>query len=275
MDDPDFYADWPKQVPTQDALVQLIRSKLDRLVRSNDFSGCVSVSDGSRMIVEECRGPAERRFNVPVDRHTTFHIGSMNKMFTAVAIAQLVEAGKLAWNDTLALRLPDYPDQAAARAITVWQLLHHTAGLGDFLVPELFAHRENFVDVADYVDLIARQPRVGEPGGEWRYSNAGYLLLGRIIERVSGESYFDYIQRHVFAPAGMTASGFDRVDDVVPGLAVGYYREGPFSDAWKADWLKTPYRASPVVVLAMSLLGLGWGLAEVEDGQGQGARPPR
>lgn len=242
MDDPALYARWPREAPARAALPGLIRATLDQFVRANDFSGCVTVSDGEKTLFDECRGLAERRFGVPVDHQTKFHIGSMDKMFTAVAIAQLVEAGKLSWDDALARRVPEYPDHAAASGITVWQLLHHTSGLGDFLVPELFEHREKYVDPADYLGLIARQPKTGEPGKEWSYSNAGYMLLGRIIENVSGERYPDYIQHHVFAPARMQASGFDRLDDVVPGLAVGYYHEGPFSGTWKADWFKTLYR---------------------------------
>ncbi len=245
IDDPALYADWPETAASYAEIARLTEAALDILVLTNDFSGCVTVTDGAKMIVDKCLGTAERRFNVPVDRETKFHIGSMNKMFTAVAIAQLVEARKLSWEDTLALRVPEYSDHVAAKKITVWQLLHHTSGLGDFLVPELFEHREKFVDPSDYLGLIARQPKVSEPGGEWSYSNAGYMLLGRIIENVSGESFFDYMQRYVFTPAGMAASGFDRLDDVVPQLAVGYYREGAFSDVWKSDWLKVPYRGSP------------------------------
>lgn len=245
VDSPTLYANWPETGVTQAEIARLTKAGLDQLVRTNDFSGCVTVTDGKKTIVDECRGFAERRFNIPVDRQTKFHIGSMNKMFTSVAIAQLVEVGKLSWDDTLALRVPEYPDQAAANKITVWQMVRHLSGLGDFLVPELFEHREKFVDPADYLGLIARQPKAGEPDGEWSYSNAGYMLLGRIIENVSGESYFGYIQRNVFAQAGMTDSGFDRVDDVVPKLAVGYFREGAFSTEWKADWLKVPYSASP------------------------------
>jgi len=245
VDDPALYADWPEAAASQAEIVQLTRDALDHLVKSNDFSGCVTVTNGAETIFDECRGLAERRFNVPVNHATKFHIGSMNKMFTAVAIAQLVEAGKLSWSDTLALRVPEYPDKAAANKISVWQLVRHMSGLGDFLVPELYENREKFVDPADYLELIARQPIVGEPDAEWSYSNAGFMLLGRIIENVSGEGYSDYIQKHVFAPAGMTASGYDRVDDVVPTLAVGYFREGPFSTKWKADWLKVPYSASP------------------------------
>lgn len=245
VDDPALYADWPEAASSQAEIVRLTGAALDHLVKSNDFSGCVTVTDGAKTILDECRGLAERRFNVPIDHATKFHIGSMNKMFTAVAIAQLVEAGKLSWNDTLAMRVPEYPDQAAASKISVWQLVRHMSGLGDFLVPELYENREKFVDPADYLELIARQPIVGEPDTEWSYSNAGYMLLGRIIENASGQSYTDYIQHHVFAPAGMTDSGYDRVDNIVPKLAVGYFREGPFSTEWKADWLKVPYSASP------------------------------
>ena len=245
MDDPSLYAGWPKGAVARDELKRVVRDTLDKLVRTNDFSGCLTVAAGSETLIDECRGLAERRFGVPVDRQTKFHIGSMGKMFTAVAIAQLVEAGKLSWDDTLAQRVPEYPDHEAAKKITVWQLLHHTAGLGDFFVPEFFQQREKFVDAADYLDLIARQSKVSEPGKDWNYSNAGYVLLGRIVENVSHENYFDYVGRHVFAPAGMDASGFDRLDDVVPKLAVGYFRAGLFSSEWKADWMKGPFKGGP------------------------------
>ena len=245
MDDPALYADWPKNAVSHAEMARLIHGTLDRLVRTADFSGCVTVTDHAETIFDECRGVAERRFAVQVDQQTAFHIGSMNKMFTAVAIAQLVEAGKLSWDDTVAQRVPEYPDHDAAKKITVWQLLHHTAGLGDFLVPEYFAHRENFIDPADYLDLIARQPKVSEPGNDWNYSNAGYVLLGRIIENVSREGYCDYVQRHVFAPAGMHASGFDRMDEITPKLAVGYFHDGMFSSVWKADWSKVQFKGGP------------------------------
>jgi CubicO group peptidase (beta-lactamase class C family) len=226
-------------------LARLIHATLDQLARTADFSGCVTVTDHAKTVFDECRGMAERRFGVPVDGQTTFHVGSLDKMFTAVAIAQLVEGGKLAWEATLADLVPDYADREAAKKITVWQMLHHTAGLGDYLVPEYFAHRENFIEAADYLDLIARQPKVGEPGKDWNYSNAGYALLGRIVEIVSRERYDDYIQRHVFAPAGMQSSGFDRLDDIVPKLAVGYFHDGMFSSAWKADWSKIQFKGGP------------------------------
>jgi CubicO group peptidase (beta-lactamase class C family) len=246
MDAPDLYTGWPKGAVSRARMTQLIHATLDRLVRSNDFSGCVMVADGGKTVFDECRGLAERNFRVPIDHQTRFHVGSISKMFTAVAIAQLVEAGKLSWNDTLAMRVPEYPDQAAARKITVWELLHHTAGLGgDFLVPEFFRQREKFINPVDYLDLIAHQPKGGEPGKQWNYSNTGYILLGRIIENVSHEHYFDYIQHHVFAAAGMTASGFDNLDEVTPKLSVGYFHDGLFSSEWKANWMKIPFKGGP------------------------------
>jgi D-alanyl-D-alanine carboxypeptidase len=245
VDDPALYATWPKTAVPHAQIVRLAHDALDRIVRASDFSGCLTVFDGAATIFDECRGAAERNFGTPVNHETRFHIGSMDKMFTAVAIAQLVDAGKLSWDSTLAQLVPEYADHETARKITVWQLLHHTAGLGDFFVPEFFANREKFVNPADYLDLIARQPKVGEPGGDWNYSNAGYILLGRIVEKASGENYFDYIQRHVFVPAGMTASGFDSQADVTPRLATGYFHDGLFSTVWKANAMTLPFKGSP------------------------------
>ena len=245
MDDPALYAGWPKGAVPHAEMKRLIRTALDRLVRTNDFSGCVTVADGGKTVFNECRGLAERNFGVPVDQHTRFHVGSIDKMYTAVAIGQLVEAGKLSWDATLAQLVPEYPDHVAARKITVWQLLHHTSGLGDVLVPELLAHREQFINPVDYLGLISRQPILSAPGKDFNYSNAGYVLLGRIVENLSGEGYFDYVQRHIFAPAGMHSSGFDTLDEVTPKLAVGYFHDSPFSSEWKANWMKIPFKGGP------------------------------
>lgn len=244
-DDPSLYAGWPKGAVSHAEMARLIHTALDHLVSTSDFSGCMTVIDGDATVFDECRGLAERNFGVPVDHQTRFHVGSIDKMFTAVAIAQLIEAGKLSWDTTLAKLAPEYPDHVAAQKITVWQLLHHTAGLGDFMVPEYFQHQESFVNPADYLDLIARQPKASEPGQQWSYSNAGYMLLGRIIENISHESYFDYVQQRVFAPAGMHDTGFDSIEDITPKLAVGYFRDGLFSSEWKADWMKVGFKGGP------------------------------
>lgn len=245
VDDPALYAGWPKTRASHAEIVRLAQGALDRLASTAEFSGCLTIADGAATIFDECRGLADRSFGTKANAETRFRIGSMNKMFTAVAIGQLVEAGKLRWDTRLSEVVPEYPDQAGAAKITVWQLLHHTAGLGDFFVPEFFQNRETFSGPADYLDLISRQPVLFEPGADWSYSNAGYVLLGRIIENVSGKSYFDYVQQHVFAPAGMAASGYDTLEDVTPKMATGYFKEGAFATTWKANWLTLPFKGSP------------------------------
>ncbi|GAC1623071.1 MAG: hypothetical protein NVS9B13_16520 [Candidatus Acidiferrum sp.] len=245
-EDPEFYANWPTAKSSEEQLAATVRSKLRQLVKSRDFSGCVNVSKNDHAIFEECVGLAERSFQVAIGRDTKFHLGSMDKMFTAVAIAQLVESGKLSYESTLAKTVPEYANREAAEKISVWQLLHHTSGLGDFFVPEFFEHREKFVNPSDYLELIARQPMVGQPDEGMFYSNAGFVLLGRIVEKVSGENYFDYVHKHIFVPAGMATTGFDSVEEVTPKLAVGYMRDDPFAiGAWHANWMTLPFKGSP------------------------------
>jgi D-alanyl-D-alanine carboxypeptidase len=245
LQNPALFADWPTTHLPDDALAARVQAQLRRLAAEQDFSGCVSVSSGKQTLVEACTGLAERTFAVPVTPETRFHIGSMDKMFTALAIAQLVEAHKLTYDDTLSRWIPEVAGPSTP-PITVWQLLHHQGGLGDLFVPEFFEHRERYVHPADYLALIARQPTVAAPGERFGYSNAGFVLLGRIVELASGEDYFAYLQRHVFGPAGMTATGFDAVDEVTPQLAVGYLHDDPFGlGPWKANWMTLPFKGSP------------------------------
>jgi CubicO group peptidase (beta-lactamase class C family) len=135
-----------------------------------------------------------------------------------------VQEGKLAYTDTLAHVLPNYPDKEAAQKITVHHLLTHTSGLGDIFTPEFFAHKDQYRKPTDYFPLFAHQPLRFEPGAGWSYSNAGFVVLGAIIERLSGRSFFDEIRDHVFRPAGMNDSGYFGVDEVTPNRAEGYTR---------------------------------------------------
>jgi CubicO group peptidase (beta-lactamase class C family) len=151
----------------------------------------------------------------------------MNKMFTAVAIAQLVQAQKLKFSDTLAQLLPDYPNQEVARKITVHQLLTHTSGLGDIFGPEFGQKKDSLREIKDYLPLFANQPLRFEPGQGWSYSNAGFIVLGLIVEKLSGQSYYDYVQQHIYDVAGMKSSGSTPKTDKVQNLAIGYMQPGP------------------------------------------------
>jgi CubicO group peptidase (beta-lactamase class C family) len=173
-------------------------------------------------IFQAARGLADRERKRKVSLQTKFRIGSMNKMFTAVAVLKLREQGKLSLEDTLAKWLPDYPNAKLASAVTLHHLLTHTGGTGDIFGPLFAKHRQELTSHQAYIDLYGERDLEFEPGARFAYSNYGFVLLGRVIEKASGESYYDYVQKHVYAPAQMTATGSEPESKGVPDRSVGY-----------------------------------------------------
>jgi len=207
-------------------VIGAIERRLERLAAADRFSGAVLVAKGDRLLVSAAHGHADQAFAVANRLDTKFNLGSMNKMFTAVAIGQLVEAGKLSFDDTLAAVLPDYPSQAFASKVTIHQLLTHTSGIGGTIFPPvLFEHRDRYQHAADYLPLFADEPPEFPPGERFGYANPGFVVLGLVIERVSGERYDDYVRDNIFVPAGMRDTAAHDWDEVTPGLAVGYMRD--------------------------------------------------
>lgn len=191
------------------------------------FSGAVLVARGDEVLLEKAHGLASRRYGVPNTLDTRFNLGSINKIFTKIAIAQLAAQGKLSFGDAVAEHLPDYPNRQVAERITIQQVVTHTAGLGDIFTEEYaMAAKEGFRRPQDYFRLFADEPLLFEPGTGERYSNGGYMVLGAIVEAVSGESYDEYVREHIFEPAGMDATGSFAMSDPVPDLAIGYTRGG-------------------------------------------------
>ncbi|MDT9600099.1 serine hydrolase domain-containing protein [Sphingosinicella rhizophila] len=224
-----------------DAAIASVRATLEKQVAADQFSGALIVSRNGREIFAFAGGIADREKRIPVAADTRFRLGSMNKMFTAVAIMQLVEAGKVDLDAPFGRYLADYPNQDLARSVTVHHLLTHTGGTGDIFGPQFEARRLTLRTHQDYVDLYGTRAADGQPGAAMSYSNYGFILLGRIIERVSGLSYYDYVDRHIFKPAGMTWSGSVPEDQAVAGRAVAYSRiTGALASA--ADSL--PYRGT-------------------------------
>jgi CubicO group peptidase (beta-lactamase class C family) len=185
------------------------------------FSGVALVAREGKTVLQEARGFADVERRAPITLDTRFNLGSMNKMFTAVAIAQLAQAGKLRFEDTIGRHLPYYPNKDAAARVTVHQLLTHTSGIGNIFGPAYEARRDALLRVADYMALFAAEPLRSEPGARFEYSNGGYIVLGAIVERVSGQSYDDYVRRHIFEPAGMTHSGALAKKELPPDTAAG------------------------------------------------------
>ena len=189
------------------------------------FSGVVLIAKNGKPFFHKAYGMANRDLAAPNRPDTKFNLGSINKVFTQVAIAQLAEQGKLSLSDTIRKRLPDYPSPVADK-ITIQQLLTMTSGLGDFFGERYDATpKSKFRTLADFLPMFVNEPLLFEPGTSKSYSNAGYIVLGLIIEKVSGESYYDYVRQHVFLPAGMKDTDAYMQDAIVPNRAVGYTRE--------------------------------------------------
>lgn len=193
---------------------------LTELANRGDFSGAVLVTQDGRPLLEAGYGMADRDAGEPNTPQTAFCIGSMNKMLTSVVIAQLVETGALTYEDTIGRHLTGFgPD--VANTVTVHHLLTHTSGLGDI-------HREEPAteanrSIAAFMGHILRDPLQFAPGTRMSYSNAGYIVLGAIIERLTDRSYEDHVQQRVLAPAGMVDTDLHSyVPAAIPGMAHPY-----------------------------------------------------
>jgi CubicO group peptidase (beta-lactamase class C family) len=200
---------------------------LRRLASHDSLSGAVLVARGDVVLFARAYGFADRNWSVPNTIDTRFNLASMVKMFTAVAIAQLVEQGKVRLDDPVARYVGTLLPNHAGDRIQVRHLLSHTSGLGDYLSDPRWdaANQARYRSVDDHLPLLAHDSGSFMPGRRYSYSNSGYLLLGKIIETASGEAYDRYVTGHVFRPAGMMDSGFFSLDSVTPRVAVGYVRE--------------------------------------------------
>jgi CubicO group peptidase (beta-lactamase class C family) len=203
------------------ALVASLGQTLQPVVARTGFSGEVAVARHGRITFAHGYGVADRAHGRRVTLDTAFNLASMGKMFTGVAAAQLVQAGKLRFTDRIGKYLPLLPAQL--RALTVAQLLDHTSGLGDFFEdPGYERLRPKLTTLASYLPLVERERPSFTPGTRWSYSNSGFLLAGLVIEKVSGERYDEYLARHVWKRAGMTHTGCYRRTNLPRFAAVGY-----------------------------------------------------
>jgi CubicO group peptidase (beta-lactamase class C family) len=214
----------PRVKLTDEQIRQEMQTLMQKLADADVFSGTVLLARDGEVIFEGAYGTANKDFNVPNQIDTKFNLGSMNKMFTAVAVAQLVERGKLSFDDPLSKFLPEFPDAESAQKIKIKHLLSHTAGLGGFFSkPWQESSRAMYRSVDDQMKRAAADEKLlFEPGSRHRYSNTGMLVAGKVIEVVTGRDYYDWVRENIYAPAGMLNSDCYELDKVNPNLAVGY-----------------------------------------------------
>ena len=196
---------------------------IDSLTRLREFAGTVVVARGGVPLVLCASGWADAAWHVPNTPDTKFNIASLTKQFTGMAVLQLIGAGKLSLDDSIAKFYPAAP--AGWRAVTIRRLLAHTAGIPGGELSDFYRGLTQPYTPQELVKIFAAKPLDFEPGTRWKYSNSGYYVLGYVIERVSGQPYAQYIQDHIFAPLGMTSSGYESNTRVIPNHAFGYVRD--------------------------------------------------
>lgn len=222
----------PAPKKTEKEVIAALEKEMAAQVAADEFSGVVLLAKEGKPIFRKAYGMADLGHKVPNTPETKFNLGSINKMFTRLSIEQLAEAGKLSLDDTIAKWIPDYPDQDVAAKVTIRQLLQMRSGLGDIFTPEYRkAAKDLFLKPRDLFPVFTGKPLQFEPGTGQRYSNAGYVVLGAIVEAVSGQDYYEYVREHIFKPAGMADTDSWELDVPVPNRAVGYTWEGPRGSA--------------------------------------------
>jgi D-alanyl-D-alanine carboxypeptidase len=223
-----------------DALAALSK-RVDDLAAADRFSGVVLVARNAKVLLEKMAGRADREANAPVTAETRFRIGSMNKMFTSVVTLQLVEAGKLSLDDPIGKHLADYPNKDVASKVTIRHLLTHSGGTGDIFGPDFTENRLTLREHGDYLKLYGARALTHEPGADFRYSNYGFVLLGALIERVTGMPYYDAVRKNVFQRAEMTGTDSLPETEQVPNRSLGYMRR---DNQWVSNVDTLPWRGT-------------------------------
>ena len=229
------------------------RVEMDKLLSvqadSNNFSGTVLVAKDGKPLFQNAYGYASRKFGIKNRLDTKFNLGSLNKLFTSIAITQLIEQGKVSIDAQIGEYLDDFPDEIADK-VTLRQLLQMRAGWGDYWGNEYFlAHRYELRQVSDYMDFIKLMPLDFEPGTNFQHCNTCFEVLGAVIESVSGMDYYEYVRQNIYVPTGMEDSGSFHRDSTVSNIATGYTNMNQYDSRgedfqWTNDFM-LPARGTP------------------------------
>jgi D-alanyl-D-alanine carboxypeptidase len=229
------------QKPQRLPLDQVVKAA-EEFARSQHFAGAFLILRKGAAPIQRAFGDADRENHKPNTAETRFRIGSMNKMITSIAALQLVEKGKLQLDAPIGKVLTDYPNEAISSKVTLRHLLTHTGGTGDIFGPEFAKNRDKLRSVADYVELYGSRAPQFEPGTSSSYSNYGFVLIGALIEKASGMTYYDYVQKNIYNPAGMKHSGSFPEEEFRGQISKGYMQK---DDTWVSNSDTLPWRGSP------------------------------
>ena len=229
-------------------------SLMNAVFPENGPGGTVLVSKAGKILYNKAYGMANLELNVPMTTDKIFRLGSLTKQFTAVCILKLAEESKLALQDDITKFIPDYP--LNGKRITIANLLNHSSGIKNYTGLPKFNESLKRQDLSpkELIALFKDLPLDFEPGSSYRYSNSGYILLGYIIELLSGKSYGDYVRENIFVPLEMDKSYYDQAAMVIPGRTSGYRRKNNGYE--NSDFLSMtlPYAAGSLMSTTGDLL---------------------
>jgi len=215
--------DAPTTPITEAEMLKEIGTFMDEVSIKDEFSGVVLLAKGEMPIFRKAYGLASKEYDIPNRVDTRFNLGSINKFLTRIAIEQLEGKGELKFEDPIGKYLPDYPNKEAAEKVTIRHLLDMTSGIGDFFGERYQSTpKDRIRTLSDYLLLFGDEPLLFEPGTNRQYSNGGYIVLGLIIEKVSGQTYFDYVRDHIYEIAGMENTTHLEADVPAENVASGY-----------------------------------------------------
>ncbi len=213
----------PFTITAQKNYSKLLEQYMQAQMNVKGFNGTVLVMQHDKVLLKKGYGMADREWNVPNTPQTKFRIGSITKQFTSACILQLVQSGKLNLDDKLSKFIPDFP---RGDSVTIHLLLNHASGIASFTdQPEFEGMSILSLSKDSIISFIKSKPYNFSPGTKFKYNNSGYFLLGYIIEKITGQSYNDYLRLHILDPLGMTNTGVDRLDSILPMRARGYSKE--------------------------------------------------
>ena len=214
----------PASLLGQDKYSALVSQYMQAEATANHFSGAVLIMKQNKVLLRQAYGLADQELNVPNTPETKFRIGSITKQFTAACILQLIEQNKLSLDDKLSKFFPDFPK---GDSVTIHMLLDHTSGIANYTdIPGFDKVARLSWSKDSMIDFFKNKPYNFSPGTKFSYTNSGFFLLGCIIEKVSGQSYKDYLRQHILDKLGMANTGVDKLDSILPFRAKGYSKKG-------------------------------------------------
>lgn len=235
-------------------LASRLRAHCEELARTGDLSGAVLLVENGRPLFRAAFGLADRERNLANTPETRFNLASVGKMFTSLSIMRFVESGRIVLDDKLAKHWPDYPNPAVAQSVSIAQLLTHTAGIGNHYRITA-AKLPPTATQTQIVETFATKAPDAVPGAAFAYSNDGFIILGALIERLSGMPYADHCEATIFAPLGMNGTGFIVPPGRPAGFARAYARDLERPGVWRDA---TDTNAAPPVAA-------GGGYSTVDD----------